>query len=186
MTNVHIQRPTDTPLYTGLFDFTKMLEEKFNMKNKTMIEIGSYQGESTEVFAQTFGKIYAVDPWQNGYDPSDHSSYVTEMSLVEKAFDARMSKYSGIVKIKDTSSNFLSKFEGIVDFVYIDGNHQYESIIQDLRLSSKVSRYIGGHDWGMPGLAKALQEFLNVERVEDIKDVAIFNDSSWILTTKMV
>ena len=186
MTNVHIQRPTDTPLYTGLFDFTKALEEKFDMKHKTMIEIGSYQGESTEVFAKTFSQIYAVDPWQNGYDSSDHSSYVTEMSLVEKAFDERMSKYFGIVKIKDTSFNFLAKFGGVVDFVYIDGNHQYDAIIQDLKLASKVGRYIGGHDWGMPGLFKALVEFLNLEKIEDIKDVLVFPDSSWILTTKMV
>lgn len=186
MNNVHIQRPQDTPLYTGLFDFTKDLEDKFNLKNKTMIEIGSYQGESTEVFAKTFGKIYAVDPWQNGYDQSDHSSYVTEMSLVEKAFDERMSKYNGIIKIKDRSDNFLTRFDGKVDFVYIDGNHQYEAIIQDLKLASKVTRYIGGHDWGMPGLTKALVEFLNLEKIDDIKDVAIYSDSSWVLTKEFV
>ena len=185
MNNVHIQRPQDTPLYTGLFDLTKDLEIKFGMKNKIMIEIGCYQCESTEVFAQTFDNIYAVDSWQNGYDPYDHSSYVTEMSLVEKAFDVRMSKYDGIIKIKDTSTNFLQKFDGVVDFVYIDGNHQYEAIINDLRLSAKVAKYIGGHDWGMPGLFKALVEFLDLEKIEDIKDVVVYPDSSWILTKEM-
>ena len=185
MNNVHIQRPKESALYTGLFDLTKDLETKFDMKNKTMIEIGSYQGESTEVFAQTFGKIYAVDIWQNGYDQSDLSSWVTEMSLVEKAFDERMNKYSGIIKIKNTSEKFLSSFDGVVDFVYIDGNHQYEAMIKDLRLASKVSRYVGGHDWGMHGLCKALVEFLNLEKIDDIKDVIVYPDSSWILTIKM-
>ena len=185
MNNVHIQRPQDTTLCTGLFDLTKDLEIKFGMKNKTMIEIGCYQGESTEVFAQTFDKIYAVDPWQNGYDTYDHSSYVTEMSLVEKAFDVRMSKYDGIIKIKDTSTNFLQKFDGVVDFIYIDGNHQYEYIIKDLRLSIKVAKYIGGHDWGMSSLSKALVEFLDLEKIEDIKDVVVYPDSSWILTKEM-
>jgi len=181
--NVHIQRPKDTPLYTGLFEMIEDLKNNFEMKGKTMIEIGSYQGESTEVFSKLFDKIYAVDPWKNGYDLNDISSYATDMSLVENAFDKRMESYHGLIKIKDTSTNFFKNFNQIVDFVYIDGDHRCESIIEDLKLSSKIANYIGGHDWGMMGLEKALKEHYKIDNLHTL-NVKIYKDSSWIICDK--
>jgi hypothetical protein len=185
MSNVHIQRPTNTPLYTGLFEMIEVLENKFDMKQKTMIEIGSYQGESTEVFAKLFNKIYAIDPWINGYDPYDISSHATEMSLVEKAFDDRMKFYNGLFKIKDKSTNFFNNFNQIVDFTYIDGDHRYEAVIEDIKLASKVSRYIGGHDYGMESINRSLKEFLNTDELNST-NIYVFSDSSWIINRKLL
>jgi len=45
-----------------------------------MVEIGSYAGESTEIFSSIVKVIYAVDPWENGYDSWDQASWKIEMS----------------------------------------------------------------------------------------------------------
>ena len=58
-------------------------------KNCVMAEIGSYIGESTELFAKSCKKVYAIDPWKNYYDESDKSSYKYPMKLVEQAFDVK-------------------------------------------------------------------------------------------------
>ena len=54
---------------------------------ETMVEIGSYQGESTIIFAHNMTKlkkIYAVDPWLNGYCPGDVCSDEYPMDIVNK------------------------------------------------------------------------------------------------------
>ena len=59
-----------------------------NIKNiSKMAEIGSYIGESTEIFAQNFSNsiIHCVDPWQSGYDQLDLASL--DMDNVEFEFD---------------------------------------------------------------------------------------------------
>lgn len=180
MNNVHIQRPKDTELYTGLLEMVNDLDNKYNMRGKAMIEIGSYQGESTEIFAKIFDKIYAIDPWVNGYDHYDISSHATEMSLVEKAFDEKLTQHGNIIKIKETSDNFFAKFKGKVDFIYIDGNHQYEYILRDLINASKFTNFFGGHDWGMESLDKAIKTFLQIENTNNLP-INIYKDSSWII-----
>lgn len=183
--NVHTQRPIGNDLYTGLVDYVDLLENMFYFKNKTMIEIGSYQGESTEKFANLFGKVYAIDPWENGYDPSDISSYITDMKLVESAFDERIKKYPNIIKIKSKSEDVLPTFPEKVDFVYIDGIHKYDYILQDLHNASKISKYIGGHDWGWPGLLDAIKNFLKVDTLDN-QPICVCKDSSWIINKQFI
>ena len=54
---------------SGLVSLTRYVQGS----NLTMVEIGSYAGESTEIFAfnKKFERVYAVDPWENGYDDED-------------------------------------------------------------------------------------------------------------------
>ena len=46
----------------------EILISKINGENLTLVEIGSYMGESMEIFAQSgkFSKIICIDPWTNG------------------------------------------------------------------------------------------------------------------------
>ena len=41
-----------------------------------MIEVGSYQGESAEIFCMTgaINSIWCIDPWCSGYDSNDEAS----------------------------------------------------------------------------------------------------------------
>ncbi len=72
-----------------------------------MVEIGSYAGESAEVFCKTgcISSITCIDPWMNGYDTSDEASY-SNMQYAEYMFDMRASAHSQMHKFKGTLKSF--------------------------------------------------------------------------------
>lgn len=153
--------------------------------NPILVEIGSYEGESTEIFAQEFpfATIYAIDPWVNGYDNLDPTSNA-DMIKVEQNFDKRIKYYENIIKIKDFSTNVIIEN---VDMIYIDGNHQYEFVKNDIIHWSKYLKDNGiysGHDYyendkypHVAGVKKAILEMLG-------KPNKIYADGSWIITKK--
>jgi len=153
-------------------------------KNMRMVEIGSYVGDSTKVFAERFEKVFAIDPWRNGYDDSDAASYQFDMAKVELQFDTLCSEYKNIEKMKCRSDqgyyllnvNYPGK---VFDFVYIDGLHSYEGVKHDIHIwkwKIKEGGFIGGHDYSMkkfPGVVQAVNEY----KMPDMT----FSDTSWII-----
>jgi len=118
-----------------------------------MIEIGSYQGESTIIFQKNFpnSKIFAVDFWLNNYDEREVNINSFNMMDVENNFDVLTKSYSNIIKIKMSSSDFSNIIaDNSIDFIYIDGDHSYKGITNDLiNWKNKIKKggYIGGHDY---------------------------------------
>lgn len=153
-------------------------------ENSSMVEIGSYLGESTLIFLDSgrLFMVYAVDPWVNGYDPEvkDIASFRFDMDLVEARFDEVVAPYRNhIFKLKMTSEQASSNFpDQSLDFVYIDGNHTYESVKQDIviwRKKIRLGGIIAGHDYGWPGLTQAI--------IEELGEIPIgdrFSDNSWM------
>jgi len=144
-----------------------------------MVEIGSYQGESTSLFALYLKpkELFAMDPFVNGYDSNDDSSFAN-FDDVSYNFKLRTEQFPCIKHIKDFSQNVADKFEDdSLDFVYIDGEHTYEGVLRDIKLylqKVKVNGYLGGHDLGKGGVTAAL--------IEMFGDVDIyFEDSSWLV-----
>lgn len=154
----------------------------------TMIEIGSYAGQSMEIFANTkkVSKIICIDPWQKGYDSKDPASS-TDMDEVEKLFDARASQAKSlsvdVIKHKGTIDTFIDsqQFEHVdsgVDFVYVDARHQYDSVKHDILLSLeriKPKIAICGHDFAQRwrDVIKAVEDTVG-------QPDAVFADSSWL------
>lgn len=146
----------------------------------TIIEIGSYVGDSTKIWAEYFEEVIAIDPWENGYDDNDSSSWKYPMSKIEKQFDHLCNEYPNIVKWKMSSEKAAKKFkDNTVQFVYIDGLHTYKGVMNDLQLwypKIKKGYFIAGHDYGSkhhPGVKQAVDKFLNgIDKR--------FLDSSWI------
>jgi hypothetical protein len=146
-----------------------------------MVEVGSYAGESAELFVGTgkIKEIVCVDPWENGYDKSDGGSERRSMKEVEKIFDKRMEnsckgKYR---KIKGTSEEASTIFKDqSLDLVYIDGNHQYKAVSLDIKKwlpKVKSGGYISGHDWSRDGVKRAIEESIGTP-------CSTFSDDSWI------
>lgn len=162
----------------GLENLCKYIKEKLG-DNLTIIEIGSYVGDSTEIFAKHFSRVYAIDPWQNGYDDSDAASFQHPMSTIEDQFNKLCEKYSNIVKIKDKSSLVAGQFvDKSVDVVYIDGIHTYQGCRDDIELYKnkvKTGGLLCGHDYQsrFPGVIRAVDEFRKPDK--------IFEDTSWAI-----
>lgn len=162
---------------TGLIGCIDYVRSKIKVEN--MVEIGSYQGESTTLFAHYFQpkNLYAVDPFVNGYDEFDGSS-TGDFTNVIHNFNLRTQKFSCIKHIKDFSYAVLDQFENdSLDFVYIDGDHTYEGVVKDIKMylpKIKVGGFIAGHDLGRESVTKALRNQLG--EVD-----ARFEDSSWVV-----
>lgn len=88
--------------------------------NRTIVEIGSYQGKSTVAMAKvTKNKIYALDP-----------HYLKSY----KKFLVNTKKYKNIIPVKKTSTAAHKNWRQPISLLHIDGNHEYKFAKQDLKL----------------------------------------------------
>jgi len=175
-----VMRQSQKRLIVGLENLVKYISNRINIKESTIVEIGSYQGESTEIFAKHFKKVIAIDPWQNGYDKNDIASYHCSMSIVESAFDERMKKYNNVEKIKNYSHLSVNDFDDeSVDIVYIDGDHTFEGCKRDIECwlpKIKKSGFLSGHDYYKSRnhqVTKAVETFGYPDKT--------FEDTSWVI-----
>lgn len=145
-------------IYTGTFMRTgncELNDLSIYIKNDggvidNIVEIGSFQGESTTIFSENFknSKIFAVDVWTNNYEMNSNANNPVD---VENNFNIITKEYSNIIKIKMSSEKFSNIIaDNSIDFVYIDGDHSYEGVTLDItKWKNKVKKggYIGGHDY---------------------------------------
>jgi predicted O-methyltransferase YrrM len=158
----------------GLLDMISNLGDTSNM---TMIEIGSYIGESTILFAEKFKNVISIDPFLESYDEVPLDNMVNSEIIYNK-FLENISKYNNIVHIKKTSCDAFEDIQEKVDFVYIDGLHAYEQVKKDIYNYRKIIKEggtIAGHDYskGWIGVMNAVNESLGLPD-------KVFSDYSWI------
>lgn len=148
-----------------------------------MVEIGSYAGSSAQIFLGS-GRVksfVAVDPWDETLFEELVSRHGVSGSEVKRCFvEDIMGKHPNVQMLQMTSAKAF-EFVGdrMFDFVYIDGDHAYESARQDIGLWRQRVRpggLIGGHDYcGVcPGVMRAVDEAFG-------KPHKIFEDHSWLV-----
>lgn len=121
------------------------------------VEVGTWEGDFTQALLKNcnFKKIYCVDPYKHFVD----NSYPDAMNnLTQTQFDElfektrqRLSIYSDRVEFIRMSSSDASKMldDNSVDFAYIDGNHDYSFVNQDIQSwfpKVKTAGYLCGDD----------------------------------------
>jgi len=166
---------------TGTEGLNNLIKELGDNSNKTMIEIGSFVGESTVMFAQSFGTVIAIDPFLEGYDEGDTTSYQFDFDNVYQTYLDRTTIYPNIKTIVDTSDNAVKELDGeTYDFIYIDGIHTYEQVKKDIQNYLplvKKGGVIGGHDYVNSGHLVGVYEAVNEMFGQPDK---VFVDKSWI------
>jgi len=172
--------PSIPGIKSGLLELCDFMVGELNPRT-IMYELGSFAGESAEIFARYFERVHCVDPWQE---------YCGSPSLedVVNSFDQRMIAAGNIVKHKMGSREMVGQIaDASLDFVYIDALHTYEGCLDDiLHWFPKVRSggFIGGHDYEIPEL-HALDTFPGVEKAvrECFGKVPdrIFPDTSWLV-----
>jgi predicted O-methyltransferase YrrM len=150
---------------------------------KCIVEIGSYCGASGSAIAKQYpdSTVHCVDPW-TAYT-EDCTSYdlerqAKELIEAEAIFDEVAKNHPNMVKVKMSGCDYAKTIpEASVDLVYIDGNHQRSSVLEDVvTWYPKVKRggAISGHDYPWPSVQSALQAFF--KKTPD----AVFCDGSWV------
>jgi hypothetical protein len=163
----------------GLQDLINYINEFRATSDMKMIEIGSYAGESTTMFAKSFKEVIAIDPYLNDYDLSDITCQYMYLTDVYNTFLNNISNYKNISHIKKTSDEAVNEIPNdFVDFVYIDGLHTYEQVKKDIANylpKIKNGGFIGGHDYhpNHQGVVDAINENFKID--------FLFHDTSWIV-----
>ncbi len=74
----------------GLYDLIHWMNYSFDTSKAKMVELGSYAGQSTCIFAKYFEKVTAVDPWE------DFEEYPSAQNSL--SFLIRFNKFSSCIK----------------------------------------------------------------------------------------
>lgn len=138
-----------------------------NLKGELIgVEIGVWRGENAEKILQNLSikKLYLIDP----YDA--YKSYILpptkDLTKDEEIAQEKLAKFKDKIRfIKLKASDAVHLIPDELDFVYIDGNHTYEYVKQDIENywpKIKKGGVIGGHDYNAkePGINKAVDEFV--------------------------
>ena len=170
-------------VYFGLVELTIKLSQLLEFEDNKMIEIGSYMGESTHIFGSCglFTEINCIEPFSGTENFNDKNNHTWEE--VWEEYDINTRQFKDIVKLHEDYSydeKVLSKFnDDEYDFIYVDGNHSFESTRQGFELyipKIKSNGVLGGHDYQQGfGVDDALEEIC------DPSNLILFRDSSWLI-----
>ena len=157
----------------------KMLIDEYINEESVVVEIGSFSGISSELFALHCKNISCVDLWDPYWEIGDKQI----VEFAEWSFDKMSSRYDNIVKIKNNSVEAANQFEdGSIDFVYIDAAHDYENVKRDLLAwmpKVKPGGFISGHDYRYDSGIQ-VYEAVN-ELFAQTHKISTFPDSSFVI-----
>lgn len=153
----------------------------YGMKELIGAEIGVAGGVNAYDILNNLNikKMYLIDPYifwkkpERFYDINNLAQAEVEIvlknmkDLIEPKFKDK------IVIIREMSNNAIINIKEELDFVYIDGNHIYKFVLEDIKNyypKVKVGGIIGGHDFHLPEVRTAVLEFCNQIKVNVKKD----------------
>lgn len=152
-------------------NFAKQL---FFNKPIVAVEIGTYKGENalsilTELNIE---KIYLIDPYNN------YSEY-KDINDAENEARKRLQKYNHKIKwVKMFSDDAIKFIKDKLDFVYIDGNHSYNIVKEDINNYYQLldkGGILAGHDiTSYSGVVQAVIEFCSENKINPY-----FSETDW-------
>jgi hypothetical protein len=142
------------------------------------VEIGVHQGINARDMLKRMNlkMLYLVDPYElyKGYDDGINLiNMFGTFDKMEKAMQKRLKPYKNkYVHIKKMSENAVNDVPSNLDFVYVDGNHDYKHTLQDIELyydKLKENGVIGGHDFDnlyLPEVRNAVIDFVQKKKLQ--------------------
>ena len=123
-------------------------------------EIGVFRGRySKRLWERMPGlKLFSVDSWMGKYEKEEAEAR------------ASLGRFPGITIIKGMSTDVAKTIpDASLDFVYIDGDHDYEAAKADIEAWTpkvRVGGIVSGHDYQLPDVRKAVDEVAKKRGVE--------------------
>jgi len=140
----------------------KYIRDNYDGKDLIGAEIGiRYGGHSLTILKHLpMKRLYLIDP-QQGYDGID-GYHRRGFKEIRKGLKRNLNAYSDkLVFIRKMSENAVDDIPDNMDFIYIDGNHDYEYVKKDVDMyypKIKKGGVLCGHDFQLPDVARAVSE----------------------------
>jgi len=149
------------------------LVQSVESSDVTVCEIGSWLGKSSYVLSRALdtkknGRLYCIDPFDASGDKSSATIYKSVIenlgtSLLLDKFEENMRKFGvrdRIMVLQGYSHDVIRDFDKPIDILFIDGNHDYESVSRDYNDWSKLIKkggFIAFHDSHMTGPKQVIE-----------------------------
>ena len=147
-------------------------------KNSIGVEIGVWKGQFSKILLETIQPkmLYLIDPWEGNIPSGDkNGNNIVSIDGPEYFIQHILPEFLPIdnVKVLKAYSSILQLLpDNYLDWVYVDGDHQYESVQYDLEISYpklKQGGIIMGHDYTnkmFPTVVRAVDEFCQKYNLE--------------------
>ena len=157
-------------------------------KHSICLEIGVFKGDFSQRIYDVVNprKLYLIDPFENK-SAKFNRSYSDDMNEIYKLVKRRFQN-KRVTIYRNYSQDLSSNFPDIsFDFIYIDGDHRYQSVKKDIELyfpKVKHGGILAGDDYNVigywnDGVTKAAKEFIN-NNGDKIKEV-LFKNHQFII-----
>lgn len=135
-------------------------------------EIGIGKGHHASFFLSELNIdfVFLIDPFTI-YKDERMMVGLEKIREWEKKAHINLDKYKHKTKwIKEKSADAIKLFaNNSLDFVYIDGNHTYESVAEDISLyypKVKKGGLFSGHDYDYESVKRAVDDFVSKENLK--------------------
>ncbi|HSX25822.1 MAG TPA: class I SAM-dependent methyltransferase [Chlamydiales bacterium] len=165
----------------------KALTQEKEMEIRSIVEIGVYRGNTSKLFRLFFPEatLYLIDPWKiyDAYQTVDARPISTEQSDYENAYENVKQLFPNDPKVhilRKSSLEAAPEVPNNLDLVFIDGNHSYPFVKQDIQTWLPKVRdggILAGHDYDpihFPGVTQAVDELFGYN------DVLLGPDRTWV------
>lgn len=129
-------------------------------------EIGVKEGRFVAHMLNTFPNLtmYTVDPWEN--QPGANEDYIGwEWNSIYKQYRDKIKPHAHrVIELREYSDTaHRHVLDGSLDFVFIDAQHDYDSVRRDIlfwKQKVKPGGLLSGHDYdnNFPGVRHAVDE----------------------------
>lgn len=154
----HIITSGPLPIVTGqrYGDRTLFPELCKKLGYKVGAEIGVRNGSFSQLFCEVGMEMWCVDPWfpVPRYDQERQDRIFAEAQQ-------RLNPYN-VHFVKKTSMDGLVDVPNDLDFIHIDGNHEFDFIMEDLihwHPKVKSGGLVACHDYHLTGVKRAIEAY---------------------------
>jgi hypothetical protein len=151
--------------------YLKAISLALNLEIKTIAEIGVFRGANAKRLRLLFpdAHLYLIDPWRlyDDYCSPEAAAMPGNEKDYEEAYSFVVQEFKNDPKVtilRKSSAEAAGIVPDNLDVVFIDGNHAYPFVKQDIELwlpKVKSKGLCAGHDFdlkGFPGVVKAVKE----------------------------
>lgn len=146
-------------------DFVKSLSN-----NLIICEIGVFTGDFSKILFDTNPKeLHLIDPFEGNFSSGDKDGYNIKNVNLTQYYKTLVNCYrenENVYVYKKYSTEALPLFpDEYFDFMYIDANHDYKYVQEDLELCKRKTKrggIIAGHDYSKSlyiGVVNAVEDF---------------------------
>ena len=173
-----------------------VVEKFFHINNSLILEIGAHKGDFSTILLEKFKpkKLVLVDPWiaekekiyqsswYGNFDGVGQKIQDSYYENVKKKFEQEINKKQvEILRMK--SSEAFKILKNKFDLIYIDGNHLYNYVLEDLENSLNIINNNGliilddfmNKGWWNDGVTKAVNHLKELKKFKILHRHNFFN-----------